>query len=57
VVNLAARIEQLNKQLGSQLLISEMVWESLGGELKSATPMGRVQVKGCEEPIQIYQVA
>jgi adenylate cyclase len=57
VVNLASRIEQLNKQLGSRLLISEVVWESLGGGVKSATPMGRVQVKGREEPIQIYQVA
>jgi adenylate cyclase len=57
VVNLAARIEQLNKQLGSQLLIPEAVWESLGGELQSVTPEGRVQVKGREEPRQIYQVA
>ncbi len=57
VVNLAARIEQLNKQLGSQLLISEVVWDSLEEGLKSATPMGQVQVKGREAPIQIYQVA
>ncbi|HJU56179.1 MAG TPA: adenylate/guanylate cyclase domain-containing protein [Pyrinomonadaceae bacterium] len=57
VVNLAARIEQLNKQLGSQLLISEVVWESIGEDSESATPMGRVQVKGREAPIQVYQVA
>lgn len=57
VVNLASRIEQLNKQLGSQLLISEVVWETIGEELETATPMGRVQVKGREAPIQIYQIA
>jgi hypothetical protein len=29
----------------------------VGEKLKSATPMGRAQVKGCEAPIQIYQIA
>jgi adenylate cyclase len=57
VVNLAARIEQLNKQLGSRLLVSDVIWDALGEELKWATPMGQVQVKGREAPIQIYQVA
>ncbi len=57
VVNLAARIEQLNKQLGSRLLISDVVWHALGEEINRATPRGRVQVKGREAPIQIYQVA
>ncbi|HEX8174186.1 MAG TPA: adenylate/guanylate cyclase domain-containing protein [Pyrinomonadaceae bacterium] len=56
-VNLAARIEQLNKQFGSRLLISEMVREALNEELKRAIPMGQVQVKGREAPIHIYQVA
>jgi adenylate cyclase len=57
VVNLAARIEKLNKQFGSQLLISEMVWQSLNGGLTGAIPMGQVQVRGREEAIQVYQVA
>lgn len=57
VVNLAARIEQLNKEFGSRLLISEMVREALDEELKWAIPMGQVQVKGREAPIHIYQVA
>jgi adenylate cyclase len=57
VVNLASRIEQLNKQFGSQLLISEMVWQTLGERLREAVPMGHVQVKGREAPIQVYQVA
>ncbi len=33
VVNLAARIEKLNKKFGSQLLISEIVWQALRREL------------------------
>jgi len=57
VVNLAARIEKLNKQFGSQLLISEIVWQNLGKTLTGATPMGQVQVKGREEAIQVYQVS
>jgi class 3 adenylate cyclase len=54
---LAARIEKLNKRFGSQLLISEMVSQAIGGKIAGAISMGNVQVKGREEGIQIYQVA
>jgi len=57
VVNLASRIEKLNKQYGSQLLISEIVWQDLPEGSSGATPIGNVQVRGRVEPIQIYQVA
>src|SRR5262245_59828710 len=57
VVNLAARIEKLNKEFGSQLLISEIVWRSLDDHFAPARPMGHVQVRGRQEPIQVYQVA
>lgn len=57
VVNLAARIEKLNKQFDSQLLISEMVWQAVGEDRGKAHPMGEVQVRGRESAIQIYQVA
>jgi len=57
VVNLASRIEQLNKQFGSQFLISETVWKAAVDSLSDALPMGAVQVKGRQAPIQIYQVA
>jgi len=57
VVNVASRIEQLNKQFGSQLLISETVWHEVNENLRDATPIGAVQVKGREAPIQVYQVA
>lgn len=57
VVNLASRIEQLNKQFGSQILISESVWSAAGETADAVIPMGEVKVKGREAPIQIYQMA
>ena len=57
VVNLASRIEKLNKHFKSQLLISEMVWQALGDAATDAVPMGQVQVRGREEGIGIYQLA
>ena len=57
VVNLAARIEKLNKRFDSQLLISEIVWQAVSEDPNKAVPMGQVQVKGREQAIQVYQVA
>lgn len=57
VVNLAARIEKLNKEFQSQLLISEIVWESVSDERRTAVPMGKVEVRGREQSIQVYQMA
>ena len=58
VVNLAARIEKLNKQFGSELLISEVVMNDVSGDgFSDAIEMGQVTVRGREAPIQIYQVA
>ena len=58
VVNLASRLEQLNKQFDSQLLVSEEVWDEARREgLTGALPMGHVAVKGRAAPIGIYRVA
>lgn len=57
VVNLASRIEKLNKRFQSHLLISDMVWQSLGEDSNEAIPMGNVQVQGREEGIEVYQLA
>jgi adenylate cyclase len=57
VVNLAARIEKLNKRFHSQLLISDMVWQAVSEDRSTAVPMGQVEVRGREQAIQIYQVA
>ena len=57
VVNLAARIEKLNKRFDSQLLISEMVWQAVSSDQSKVVPMGEVEVRGREQSIQVYQVA
>src|ERR1700741_1272735 len=49
VVNLAARIEKLNKRFDSQLLISEIVWQAVSTDGGKAVPMGQVEVRGREQ--------
>jgi adenylate cyclase len=58
VVNLASRIEQANKPLASQLLISEAVANAIraGGDL-TATDMGLVELKGQPHPIRLFRLA
>lgn len=56
-VNLAARIEQLNKQYGSSLLISEAVWAATGEACGDAVALPPVLVKGRHTPVQIYRLA
>ena len=57
VVILASRIEQLNKDYGSQLLISGEVLQACGEQGAGAVPLGPVRVKGREEPLEIYRLA
>ena len=57
VVNLASRIEQLNKQFDSQLLISEEVWSAVSEHGTQAIRIGETQVKGHDAPIQVYKLA
>ena len=58
VVNLASRIEKLNKEFGSQLLISENVREAIViGSSDHSIAKGRVEIRGREASIPIYQLA
>jgi adenylate cyclase len=57
VVNLASRLEQLNKQFGSRLMVSETVVQRLGGLPQGATPHGAIQVKGREQPVEVFALA
>lgn len=54
-VNLAARIEQLNKELGSRLLVSDAVAGDLGPALGSAERRSAT-VKGYAEPITVWRI-
>jgi adenylate cyclase len=57
VVNVAARIETLNKEFGSQLLISGAVLQALVEPPEGMTALGPVAVRGRGDPIDIYRVA
>jgi adenylate cyclase len=57
VVILACRIEQLNKNFNSQLLITSEVKESINGLADDAEEIGSVPVKGREEEVFLYKLA
>ena len=57
VVNLASRIESLNKQFNSQFLISDTVREALGDAGIETVSLGKVFVKGRAEPVEIFKLA
>ena len=54
-VNLASRIEALNKPMGTDLLISQNTAEVVEG-IYDLVPMNKIKVKGKTEPQQIYAV-
>jgi len=56
-VNVAARIEQMNKSLGSRLLVSEEVWSKLSTKPKSSQKLGQIRISGREAPVLLYKVA
>jgi len=56
VVNLAARIESLNKKYDSQLLISDAVLSDLGKNYK-AEEIGEVDVRGRKQAVRLCKLA
>lgn len=54
-VNLASRIEPLNKPMGTDILISTDTFELVKG-IYHVVPMNKIMVKGKSEPQQIYAV-
>ena len=55
VVNVAFRLEALNKDFHSRLLISEPVRQA--AEVHDARPVAPIRVRGRNEPVAVYQVA
>jgi adenylate cyclase len=55
-VNFASRLEALNKEFGSQLLISSAVRDVLGKECPDAVSLGEVPIRGYERPMAIWQL-
>jgi adenylate cyclase len=54
-VNLAARLEQLNKEYGSRVLVSGTTMELLDGDYK-LLPVGEVVVRGKTVPVKLYRL-
>ena len=54
-VNVASRIEGLNKQFGTSICISESVYDRLS-DLIVARALGRVSVKGRKAEIMVYEL-
>ncbi len=54
-VNLASRVEQLTKQYGAVLLVTDAVWQAVKDKYTSRA-LDPVQVRGRAEPVAIYAV-
>ena len=54
-VNLASRIESLNKQFGTDILVSETTVGQVRGEL-NVESLGPVPIRGLKEPLEIFKV-
>jgi adenylate cyclase len=57
VVNLASRIEQLNKEFNTQLLISETVWQAVREQWPHAASLGHVPIRGHEDTVELFALA
>jgi adenylate cyclase len=55
-VNFASRLEALNKEFGSQLLISSSVREALGDDGEDAVSLGEVPIRGYDKPMTVWQL-
>ena len=55
-VNFAARLEALNKEFNSQILVSSSVRDALGDDGKDAVSLGEVAVRGYDRPMLVWQL-
>jgi adenylate cyclase len=55
-VNFAARLEALNKEFKSQLLISSAVRDALGEACSDAVSLGEVEVRGYDRPMAVWRL-
>lgn len=57
VVNVASRIESLNKELGATILASEEVWSACSRSDIVAKQHDAIHIRGRAEPVRIWQIA
>jgi adenylate cyclase len=55
-VNFASRLEALNKEFNSQLLISSTVRDAIGEACSDAVPLGAVAIRGYDRPMMVWQL-
>jgi adenylate cyclase len=55
-VNLASRIEHLNKTYGSRILISEFTYQYAKDELRHVREIDVTQVRGRESEVRLYEI-
>jgi adenylate cyclase len=55
-VNLASRIEHLNKEYGTAILVSEYTYRSVKDEFPLAREVDRVRVRGRAQPVHLYEL-
>ena len=55
-VNLASRIEQENKARGSQLLVSQAIWDLVKKDGYAGEPLGPVLLRGHDEPVMLVRL-
>jgi adenylate cyclase len=55
-VNLASRIESLNKTYGTSILLSEHTYEQVKGNFPAAREVDRVRVRGRAQHVRLYEL-
>jgi adenylate cyclase len=55
-VNLASRIESLNKDYGTNVLVSEYTYERVKHEFPNAREIDQVRVRGRAQPVRLYEL-
>jgi adenylate cyclase len=56
-VNFASRLESLNKEYGSQLLVSDSVVQAARDSLGAADQVGPIVMRGYPEPVRVWRLA
>jgi adenylate cyclase len=56
-VNLASRLESLNKEVGSELIVSDAVREAARDAIGDALLLGPISVRGYTERVTVWRLA
>ncbi len=57
VVNVASRVESLNRDLGSTVLVTDEVWRAAAEHDRDALARHELPIRGRVEPVQVWQLA